>query len=138
MKARVNLDKRGKVAKKYDEMLDAMKRDAGLTPKQFAVVGSYIRRVIGLRIHEIEAAVEMSYLIALIEGEKFGTDVGRGAVRIPRVQRNAVEARNEAYGKSCVDANGNINVYDGCGLEHLQIRLARHGVDYEVKEDING
>lgn len=136
MKARVNLDNRGRIAKQYDEMLNAMKRDAGLTPKQFAVVGSYIRRVIGLRIHEIEAAVEMSYLIALIEGERFGTGVG--ATRIPRVQRNAVEARNEAYGKSCVDANGNINTYDGCGLEHLQIRLARHGVDYEVKEDING
>ena len=137
MKARVNLDKRGKVAKREDELLNAMKRDAGLNPRQFAIVGHYYRELIGLKIHEIEAAVEMSYLIALIEGEKYGTDPGRGAVRIPRVQRNACEARNEAYGNSCVDANGNIT-YDGCGLEHLQIRLARHGVDYEFKEDING
>jgi hypothetical protein len=138
MKARVNLDKRGKIAKREDELLNAMKRDAGLNPRQFAIVGHYYRELIGLKIHETEAAVEMSYLIALIEGEKYGTDPGRGAVKIPRVQKNACEARNEAYGKSCVDANGNINVYDGCGLEHLQIRLARHGVDYEFKEDING
>lgn len=136
MKARVNLDNRGRIAKQYDEMLNAMKRDAGLTPKQFAVVGRYIRKVIGLRIHEVEAAVEMSYLISLIESEKFGT--AAGATRIPRVQAKAVEVRNEAYGHSCIDANGNIDTYDGCGLEHLQIRLARHGVDYEVKEDING
>lgn len=137
MKANVNLDKRGKAAKKYDEMLNAMKRDAKLTPIQFAVVGRYIRKVIGLRIHEIEGAVEMSYLLALIESEGFGT--GRGATRIPRVQQKAVEVRNEAYGNESIDANGNIK-YDGCGLEHLQIRLARHGVDYETKveEDING
>lgn len=131
MKANVNLDKRGKAMRMYDEMLNAMKRDAGLTPKQFAVVGRYIRKVIGLRIHEIEAAVEMSYLIALIESEKFGT--AAGSTRIPRVQAKAVEARNEAYGHTCIDANGNIDTYDGCGLEHLQIRLARHGVDYVTK-----
>lgn len=133
MNARVELDRRGKVAKMYDEMLNTMKRLANLTPKQFAVVSKYLRDIIGLRIHEVEAATEMSYLIALIEGEKYGTNIGKGAKKIPRVQKNACEARNEAYGNSCVDANGNIT-YDGCGLEHLQIRLARHGVDYEFKE----
>lgn len=50
------------------------------------------------------------------------------------MQKGACEAREDAYGKSCVDANGNVNLYDGCGLEHLEIRLARHGVEYEVKE----
>lgn len=134
MKARVNLDKRGRIAKREDEMLNAMKRDAGLNPRQFAIVGHYIRNLAALLVHENEAAMEMSYMIALIEGEKFGTDPGRGACRIPRVQKNAAEAREEAYGKSCVDANGYINDYDGCGLEHLQIRLARHGVDYEPRE----
>ena len=134
MKARVNLDKRGKVAKREDELLNAMKRDAGLNPRQFAIVGHYYRELIGLKIHETEAAVEMSYLISLIEGEKYGTDMSRGANKLLRVQKGACEAREEAYGKSCVDANGNINTYDGCGLEHLQIRLARHGVDYELKE----
>lgn len=133
MKARVNLDKRGKVAKMEDEMLNAMKRDAGLTPKQFAIVGHYYRELIALKVHETESAMDMSYMISLIEGEKFGTDVSRGAKKLLRVQKNACEARSEAYGKSCVDANGFINDYDGCGLEHLQIRLARHGVDYEVK-----
>ena len=131
MKANVNLDKRGKVARMYDEMLNAMKRDAKLTPKQFAVVGRYIRKVIGLRIHEVEAAVEMSYLISLIESEKFGT--AAGATRIPRVQAKAVEVRNEAYGHSCIDANGNIDNYDGCGIEHLQIRLEKLGLIYEAK-----
>lgn len=104
MNVNVNLDKRGKVARMYDEMLNTMKRDAKLTPMQFAVVGRYIRKVIGLRIHEVEAATEMSYLIALIESEKFGT--AAGATRIPRVQAKACEARNEAYGHSCIDANG--------------------------------
>lgn len=131
MNVNVNLDKRGKVARMYDDMLNAMKRDAKLTPMQFAIVGRYIRKVIGLRIHEVEAATEMSYLIALIESEKYGT--GKSAVKIPRVQAKAVEVRNEAYGHSCIDANGNIDTYDGCGLEHLEIRLARHGVAYITK-----
>jgi hypothetical protein len=134
MKARVNLDKRGRIARREDELLNAMKRDAGLNPRQFAIVGHYYRELIGLKIHETEAAVEMSYMISLIEGEKFGTDVSRGAKKLLRVQKNACEAREEAYGKSCVDANGYVNTYDGCGVEHLQIRLARHGVDYEFKE----
>lgn len=133
MKARVNLDKRGRTAKREDELLNAMKRDAGLNPRQFAIVGHYYRQLIGLKIHETEAAVEMSYLISLIESEKFGTDVSHGAKKLLRVQRLACEAREEAYGKSCVDANGLYNAYDGCGLEHLEIRLARHGVDYETK-----
>lgn len=133
MKARVNLDKRGRIARREDELLNAMKRDANLNPRQFAIVGHYYRQLIGLKIHETEAAVEMSYLISLIEGEKYGTDPKR-ATKIPRVQKLACEAREEAYGKSCVDANGYVNAYDGCGVEHLQIRLARHGVDYEFKE----
>ena len=96
MKARVNLDKRGRIAKREDEMLNAMKRDAGLNPRQFAIVGHYYRQLIGLKIHETEAAVEMSYLISLIEGEKFGTDVSRGAKKLLRVQKGACEAREEA------------------------------------------
>lgn len=132
MKARVNLDKRGRIAKREDELLNAMKRDANLNPRQFAIVGHYYRQLIGLKIHETEAAVEMSYLISLIEGEKYGTDPKR-ATKLLRVQKGACEAREEAYGKSCVDANGCYNAYDGCGLEHLEIRLARHGLDYETK-----
>jgi hypothetical protein len=76
----------------------------------------------------------MAYLIALIEGEKFGTDVNRGAKRLIRVQQNAVDARNKAYGNECIDANGRIT-YDGCGLEHLKVRLARYGVEYETNLD---
>ena len=133
MKARVTLDKRGMIAKREDEMLNAMKRDAGLNPRQFAIVGHYCRQLIALKVHETEAAVEMSYMISLIEGEKYGTDPKR-STKLLRVQKGACEAREEAYGKSCVDANGSYNAYDGCGLEHLEIRLARHGGDYEFKE----
>ena len=135
MKAKVNIDRRSDAVKIWDAMYNAMVRDAHLSPMQKAVVSKYLRAIIGLRIHEVEAAVEMGYLIALIEGEKFGTDAKRGAKRLLRVQTNAVEARNEAYGKSCIDANGNIDKYDGCGLEHLQVRLARYGVEYQTKLD---
>ena len=134
MKAKVNLDKRCHAEKIWDTMYNAMVRDAHLSPKQEAVVSIYIRNLIGLRIHEVESAVEMGYLVALIEGEKFGTDAKKGAKRLLRVQQNATAARNEAYGKECIDANGNLT-YDGCGLEHLQVRLARHGVEYQTRLD---
>jgi hypothetical protein len=134
MKAKVNLDKRSNAEKIWDAMYNAMVREAHLSPKQEAVVSIYLRNIIGLRIHEVESAVEMGFHIALIEGEKFGTDVKRGAKRLLRVQNNAVAARNEAYGKECIDANGCLT-YDGCGLEHLQTRLARHGVEYQTRLD---
>ena len=134
MKAKVNLDNRTKVDKKWDDMYNKMVRSANLSPRQSMIVSHYLREIIGLRIHEVEAACDMAYLIALIEGEKFGTDVNRGAKRLIRVQQNAVDARNKAYGNECIDANGRI-AYDGCGLAHLKIRLARYGVEYETKLD---
>ena len=134
MKAKVNLDKRNEVDKMWDDMYNKMVRTANLSPKQSMIVSKYLREIIGLRIHEVEAAVEMSYLVALIEGEKYGTDVKRGATRLIRVQAKAVEVRNKAYGYECIDANGCI-VYDGCGLEHLQLRLKNHGVEYQTKLD---
>ena len=134
MKAKVNLDKRNEVDKMYDDMYNKMVRSANLSAKQSVIVSRYLREIIGLRIHEIEAAVEMAYMIALIECEKFGTDVKRGAKRLVRVQKNAVDIRNKAYGYECIDANGSI-VYDGCGIEHLQTMLARYGVEYQTKLD---
>ena len=134
MKAKVNLDKRCHSEKVYNAMYNAMVKDAHLSPKQEVVVAKFIRAIIAMRIHEVESAVEMGFHIALIEGEKFGTDVKRGAKRLLRVQENAVAARNEAYGKECIDANGNLT-YDGCGLEHLQTRLARYGVEYQTRFD---
>ena len=135
MKAKVNLDKRTESDKMWDDLHNRMIRQANLSQKQSYIVTKYMRDLIGLRIHEIEAAVEMSYLLALIEGERFGTDVNRGAKRLMRVQQNAVEIRNEAYGHAQINANGRVDDYDGCGLAHLQVRLARYGVEYIPKLD---
>lgn len=134
MKAKVILDKRNEVDKLWDDMYNKMVRTANLSPRQSMVVAKYLREIIGLRFHEVEAAVEMSYMLALIEGEKFGTDVNRGARRLIRVQQNAVDVRNEAYGRKCLDANGCF-AYDGCGVEHLQLKLRKYGVEYETKLD---
>lgn len=133
MKARVNLDKRGEADRIWDKMWNDLVRQARLTPMQSALVSKYLRAILKLRINEIESAVDMGWLLALIESENFGTDVSKGATRLLRVQRHACEVRNEAYGKGCVDANGVWDEYDGCGLEHLKVRLARYGVDYDTK-----
>jgi hypothetical protein len=85
-----------------------------------------------MRIHEIESAKDMGWLLALIESEGFGTDVKRGAKRLLRVQQKCVDICNEAYGHECIDANGFWQKYDGCGLEYLQNRLARYEVEYDL------
>ena len=131
MKARVTLDKRSDFDKKWDKLWNDLCRSARLTPIQSGLVSRYLREIIGMRIHEIEAACDMAWLTALIESENFGTDVSRGAKKLLRVQRHACEVRNEAYGKECIDANGRLE-YDGCGLEHLKVRLARYNVDYDI------
>ena len=86
-----------------------------------------------MRLHEIEAACDMSWMLALIESEKFGTDVKRGAKRLIRVQQACADTRNEVYGHSFIDANGFNNSYDGCGLNRLQSRLRGYGVEYDTK-----
>ena len=133
MKAIINKDKRNEEDKKYDILYNKMVRQAKLNPVQEKIVATYLRHLFGMRMHEIEAAVDMGWLIALIESEKFGTDVARGAKRLIRAQKYAVEARNEAYGNGCFNANGIWDKYDGCGLEHLKVRLSRHGVEYDTK-----
>lgn len=132
MKAIVNMDKRSEVDKKYDAMYNKMVRDARLNPVQASVVSRYLRELIGLRMNEIQSAVDMSWLLALIESENFGTDVSKGAKRLLRAQAHAADVRNEAYGKGCINANGVYDEYDGCGLEHLKVRLARYGVEYDT------
>ena len=131
MKAKVTLDKRSEFDKKWDKMWNDLVRNAKLSPMQSALVGRYLRELMGMRIHEIESACDMAWLLALIEGEGYGTDVSRGATRLLRVQQHAVDVRNEAYGKECINANGRIE-YDGCGLEHLKVRLARYNVEYDT------
>ena len=132
MKAKVNLDKRNEVDKMWDDLYNKMVRTANLSPRQSIIVSKYLREIIGLRFHEIEAAVEMSYLLALIEGEKFGTDVKRGAKRLIRVQQNAVDIRNDAYEHKCIDANGCFD-YDGSGIERMKLKLEKHKIQYDTK-----
>ena len=134
MKAKVNLDNRIDVDKMWDNMYNKMVRSANLSARQSMIVSKYLRDIIGLRMHEIEAAMEMSYLLALIEGEKFGTDGNRGATRLIRVQQNAVDIRNKAYGYECIDANGRLT-YDGCGLQHMKKWLERYGIEYDANLD---
>lgn len=136
MKSLVKRDRRCEIDKEFDMAWNRMCREAKLSPKQSAVVAHYLRWVIRRRIVEIESAVDMGWLIALIESEKFGTDVKKGAKRLMRVQQYCADIRNEAFGHDCIDGNGDFNEYDNCGLEHLQIRLNRHGVEYDT--NLNG
>lgn len=131
MKSIVEKDKRSALDKKYDDMWNKLCRNARLNPVQSNLVSKYLRDIIGLRINEIECAMDMSWMISLIESEHFGTDAKRGAKRLVRAQRYTRDVANEAYGKGSINANGVWDDYDGCGLEHLQLRLAKHGVEYD-------
>lgn len=133
MKVKVSADNRSDIDKRFDSIYNKMVRDAHLSPKQENIVSTYLHKIMNMRINEIEAAVEMAYLIALIESERFGTSANRGAKRLHRVQACATEAINEAYGHSCIDSAGFWNSYDGCGVERLKIRLKRLGVEYDLK-----
>lgn len=132
MKAIIKKDKRNEVSRKFDDMWNKMVRDAKLNATQEMVVRLYLREIMTIRIHEIQSADDMSWILSLIEGEKFGTDVKKGAVKLLRVQAKTAEIRNEAYGHGCIDANGVYQEYDGCGLEYLQNRLQRYGVEYDT------
>lgn len=135
MKALVERDRRCAEDKAFDGAWNKMCKEARLNPKQSAIVAQYLRWVIIKRMIEIESAVDMGWLIALIESEHFGTDVKRGAKKLVRVQQYACDVRNEAFGHDCIDGNGDWNEYDNCGLEHLQIRLHRHGVEYDTNPE---
>lgn len=131
MKAIVNKDPRSAIDRKWDEMFEELCRKARLDPKQRALVKAYARDILSLKIHEIEGAIEMSYLAALIESEHYGTNAKYGATRLRRVQEKATEILDSAYGKGCYDARGRHLSYDGCGYERLVLRLERLGVYYE-------
>jgi hypothetical protein len=133
MKVKVSADRRSEIDKRFDSIYNKMVRDAHLSPKQENIVATYLHKIMNMRVTEIEAAVEMGYLIALVESEHFGTDTKRGAKKLYRTQAYAAEAINEAFGHSCIDSAGFWNSYDGCGLERLQGRLSSLGVDYDPK-----
>lgn len=125
MKAKVELDKRCNFDKKRDRMFDKMVRDANLSPKQRYIVTQYLDAIIGENIKEVENAMDMGYAIGLIEVEHFGHN--KAATRLLRLQKYVREVIGNAYGNNCVDANGQTS-YDGCGIDHLETRLSRHGV----------
>ena len=133
MKVKVSADNRSEIDKRFDSIYNKMVRDAKLSPKQENIVSTYLHKIMQMRINEIEAAIEMAYLIALVESEHYGTDPKRGAKRLFRVQSAAANAVNEAYGHACVDSAGFWCSYDGCGLERLQGRLSSLGVEYDHK-----
>ena len=133
MKVKVVKDRRGEADRKIDDLYNKMVIKARLTPLQENTVADYIRKILGIRMHEIESVTDMSWMASLIEGEGFGTDMNKGATRLLRAQKAASQIRSEAYGHKCVDANGIYRDYDGCGLEHLQVRLKRYGVEYDAR-----
>lgn len=128
MNAKVELDKRSELDKKYDKLWNKLCRDAGLNPRQKFIVSKYIRDILGTRMNEVQAATEMAYMLSLIETMKYGTRVG--STRLLKVQDRAREHINEVYGTKCLDANG-IYGYDGCGYERLVNRLKSNGVEYD-------
>lgn len=134
MKVKVSADNRSEIDKRFDSIYNKMVRDAHLSPKQENIVATYLHKIMNMRVTEIVAAVEMGYLIALIESEHFGTDTKRGhAKKLYRTQAYAAEVINEAFGHSCIDSAGFWNSYDGCGIERLKLRLERLGLKYDPK-----
>jgi hypothetical protein len=131
MKAITNLDRRSAEDKADDRAWTKLCRDAKLTARQSMLVSQYLNNAISKRIQEIESASDMSWMIALVDCEKYGTDAKRGAVRLPRDYNYATKVRNEAYGHACVDANGFLQNYDMCGLYHLKNELRNRGVEFE-------
>ena len=130
MNAKVELDKRNELDKKYDIMWNKLCRDANLNPRQKFIVSKYIRDILGTRMNEVQAATEMAYILAMIETMNFGTR--KGSTRILKVQDRAREHINETYGSKSFDANG-VYGYDGCGYERLVSRLESKGVEYDGK-----
>lgn len=132
MKAIVKKDKRSAVDRRFDDMWNKMVRLSKINSAQERIIWEYLRELLAIRVHETQCSDDMSWLLALIESEKFGTDVKRGAKKLLRVQAKTADVRNEAYGHGCVDANGVFQKYDGCGMEYLQNRLRNYGVEYEI------
>lgn len=134
MRTKIEVDRRAEIDKKYDKMYEKMVKAACLSPKQKAVVSAYLRAIIQEKIQEVENAMDMSYWIGLIELYKFGCN--KRATRLPRLQKYVKEIVNEAYGHSCVDANGMVIDYDGCGLSWLKCKLRRYGIEIEDRTEV--
>jgi hypothetical protein len=131
MKVKVKADRRSAIDREYDDMYNKMLRESGINARQSVIVKTFLRAIVRRRIQEIEAAVEMGYLLALIETERFGTSPK--STRLKRVQARAAEHINEAYSRGYINANGFFEDYDGCGYERLKAKLHGYGLEYEGK-----
>lgn len=127
MKAKVCLDKRADIDKKYDVLFERMVRDAALSPKQRYIVSTYLHNIIGDKIHEVENAMDMAFWLGLIELYQFGHN--KRATKLIRLQKYVRDLLNEAYGVDCINANGQIE-YDGCGYIRLGNRLKSYGIQF--------
>lgn len=131
MNAIVKRDNRCEIDRRFDDRYNKMVREARLTPQQRRIVNAYMHDIMAMRLHEIRGSCDMSWLLSLIEGEGFGTDPRRGAIRLHRALDRAVAIRDEAFSQGSVDARGFWNSYDGCGYERLQARLRSYNCEYE-------
>lgn len=68
---------------------DKLCRKAGLSPKQKVLMSEYIDS----QIKEAQAASEMAFSLALIEGEHYGTR--NGSTRLQRVKERARQILSE-------------------------------------------
>ncbi|MBQ3015280.1 MAG: hypothetical protein IJD79_00710 [Clostridia bacterium] len=134
----IQKDKRSPLDRQYDDLWNKLVRDANLSSMQRTLVARYLRAIISKRFEEIVEAMDMTYILALIESEHFGVDESRGATRLKRVRDKSLEIREEAYSHSCIDANGHYQKYDGCGREYLANRLKQYGVIYDLKGEVQG
>lgn len=130
MKVIIQKDKRSLLERQWDDLWNKLVRDANLSGLQQRIVAQYLRTIVSRRFEEIVEAMDMSYILALIESEHFGVTESRGAIRLKRVRQKALEIREESFSHSCIDANGHFQKYDGCGREFLANRLKRYGVIY--------
>ena len=131
MKVKVKADRRSAIDREYDDMYNKMLRESGINARQSVIVKTFLRAIVRRRIQEIEAAVEMGYLLSLIEVERCGTS--RKATRLKKIQARAAEHINEAYSRGYINANGFFEDYDGCGYERLKAKLHGYGLEYEGK-----
>ena len=65
MKVKVKADNRSEIDKRFDSIYNKMVRDANLSPKQRNIVDTYLHKIMQMRVNEVEAAIEMAYLVAL-------------------------------------------------------------------------
>ena len=130
MKIKPKLDRRGDddYQKIDDREWNMLCRNANLTRQQQICVGQYLDKQIKRKIREVENSVRYAALIYLRESHRFG------AIRLARANQGINRVIVDAYDRDCIDANGVLQTWDGCGLEHLEQRLKANGINVEDEE----